>query len=171
MYSSYCDCGKFIQAVDFPMPSPVPEETPATADEEEPTESRTRKGKMKAEERAPAPRPQLFAYFISRGVELLDSEERMIGRSFGYEATVSLSIIDKTKSLTTTAFKTLHCNSQGLQLLHAPQVGLSRYEGWQVVFDRSQKVPGWGVSLARDFFLLALPLRHTRVPNTCFRSR
>ncbi|KAF8936661.1 WD40-repeat-containing domain protein [Dissophora ornata] len=82
MYSSYCDCGKFIQAADFPMPSPIPEEAPATADEEELTESRTRKGKMKAEERAPAPRPQLFAYFISRGVELLDSEERMIAKDY-----------------------------------------------------------------------------------------
>ncbi|KAG0301980.1 hypothetical protein BGZ99_003248, partial [Dissophora globulifera] len=85
MYSSYCDCGKFIQAVDFPMPPPIPEETIAAVPaEEEPTVSSVRKGKMKAEERAPvpAPRPQQFAYFISRGVELLDSEERMIAKDY-----------------------------------------------------------------------------------------
>ncbi|KAF9116331.1 hypothetical protein BGX27_003324 [Mortierella sp. AM989] len=83
MYSSYCDCGKFIRAVDFPMPPPVPEETPAVIEEEEQPETRSRKGKMKAEEQAtPAKPPQQFAYFISRGVELLDSEERMIAKDY-----------------------------------------------------------------------------------------
>lgn len=80
MYSSYCDCGKFIQPVDFPMPPPIPEEEPVV-DAEEVSESVIKKGKMKADEAEPAPRPQQYAYFISRGVELLDSEERMIGKS------------------------------------------------------------------------------------------
>lgn len=80
MYSSYCDCGKFITAVDFPLPPPIPEEAPAAEEAgEEIKESVIRKGKMKATEPAPGPKPQQFAYFISRGVELLDSEERMIG--------------------------------------------------------------------------------------------
>lgn len=80
MYSSYCDCGKFIQPVDYPFPMPIPEES-ETAAPEEVSESSVKKGKMKAEPVAPAPvaKPQQFAYFISRGVELLDSEERMIG--------------------------------------------------------------------------------------------
>jgi len=78
MYSSYCDCGKFIQPVDYPYPMPIPEES-ETAVPEEVIESSVKKGKMKAELVAPAPKPQQFAYFISRGVELLDSEERMIG--------------------------------------------------------------------------------------------
>ncbi|ORX99738.1 WD40 repeat-like protein [Basidiobolus meristosporus CBS 931.73] len=47
MYSSYCDCGKFIRCLDLPEP------------EEE-------------EDAAP------FAYFISRGVELLDAENNTI---------------------------------------------------------------------------------------------
>src|ERR1700743_630546 len=78
MYSSYCDCGKFIQPVDFPMPPPIPEEEPVV-DSEEVSESAIRKGKMKSDEDEPVARPQQYAYFISRGVELLDSEERMIG--------------------------------------------------------------------------------------------
>ncbi|KAF9175777.1 hypothetical protein BGX21_005982 [Mortierella sp. AD011] len=83
MYSSYCDCGKFIKAVDFPMPPPIPEEAPVVNEEEEPADSRNKKGKMKADEqKAPAPKPQQFAYFISRGVELLDSEERMIAKDY-----------------------------------------------------------------------------------------
>ncbi|KAI8348687.1 WD40-repeat-containing domain protein [Mortierella sp. GBAus27b] len=84
MYSSYCDCGKFITAVDFPMPPPVPEETPATESvPEETRESAIRKGKMKATEPLPGSKPpQQFAYFISRGVELLDSEERMIAKDY-----------------------------------------------------------------------------------------
>jgi hypothetical protein len=63
------------------MPPPLPEETPATENvPEETRESAIRKGKMKATEPLPGPKPpQQFAYFISRGVELLDSEERMIG--------------------------------------------------------------------------------------------
>ncbi|KAG0210288.1 hypothetical protein BGX28_009444 [Mortierella sp. GBA30] len=81
MYSSYCDCGKFIQPVDFPMPPPLPEESQTEATEEA-TESNVKKGKMKAEEPAAAPKPQQFAYFISRGVELLDSEERMIAKDY-----------------------------------------------------------------------------------------
>ncbi|KAG0000618.1 hypothetical protein BGZ65_004212 [Modicella reniformis] len=82
MYSSYCDCGKFITAVDFPMPPPIPEEPPATEEAEEVKESSIRKGKMKATEPIPGPKPQQFAYFISRGVELLDSEERMIAKDY-----------------------------------------------------------------------------------------
>ncbi|KAK3814440.1 MAG: WD40-repeat-containing domain protein [Benniella sp.] len=85
MYSSYCDCGKFITAVDFPLPPPIPEEAPAAEDgAEEIKESIIRKGKMKATEPAPTPgpKPQQFAYFISRGVELLDSEERMIAKDY-----------------------------------------------------------------------------------------
>ncbi|KAF8977181.1 hypothetical protein BGZ46_007582 [Entomortierella lignicola] len=82
MYSSYCDCGKFIKAVDFPMPPPIPEEAPAVVEEEEPVDTRGRKGKMKVEEQTPAAKPQQFAYFISRGVELLDSEERMIAKDY-----------------------------------------------------------------------------------------
>ncbi|KAF9911170.1 hypothetical protein BX616_010648 [Lobosporangium transversale] len=83
MYSSYCDCGKFITAVDFPMPPPIPEPAPVIKEEEAPIEIHTRKGKMKAEEPAPpAPKQQQFAYFISRGVELLDSEERMIAKDY-----------------------------------------------------------------------------------------
>lgn len=81
MYSSYCDCGKFIQPVDFPMPPPIPEEEPVV-DIEEVSESAIKKGKMKADETEPAPRPQQYAYFISRGVELLDSEERMIAKDY-----------------------------------------------------------------------------------------
>lgn len=79
MYSSYCDCGKFIQAVDFPFSPPVPEEEVTV--EVEQSESSIKKGKMKAEDTAVAKAPQQFAYFISRGVELLDSEERMIGKA------------------------------------------------------------------------------------------
>lgn len=78
MYSSYCDCGKFIQPVDYPYPMPIPEESETVAPEEV-SESSVKKGKMKAEPVAPVVKPQQFAYFISRGVELLDSEERMIG--------------------------------------------------------------------------------------------
>ncbi|KAF9320937.1 hypothetical protein BG003_004219 [Podila horticola] len=83
MYSSYCDCGKFIQPVDYPFPMPIPEES-ETAAPEEVSESSVKKGKMKAEPVAPAPvaKPQQFAYFISRGVELLDSEERMIAKDY-----------------------------------------------------------------------------------------
>ncbi|GJJ77017.1 hypothetical protein EMPS_09376 [Entomortierella parvispora] len=81
MYSSYCDCGKFIQAVDFPFPPPVPEEE-AVAPEVEQSESIIKKGKMKAEDTVVAKAPQQFAYFISRGVELLDSEERMIAKDY-----------------------------------------------------------------------------------------
>ncbi|KAF9951665.1 hypothetical protein BGZ72_006880 [Mortierella alpina] len=81
MYSSYCDCGKFIQPVDFPMPPPVPEESQTEATDE-PTESSIKKGKMKAEAPVPVAKPQQFAYFISRGVELLDSEERMIAKDY-----------------------------------------------------------------------------------------
>ncbi|KAF9439182.1 hypothetical protein BGZ76_009354 [Entomortierella beljakovae] len=81
MYSSYCDCGKFIRAVDFPLPPPIPEETPTVNEEEEPTDVRNKKGKMKADD-VPASKPQQFAYFISRGVELLDSEERMIAKDY-----------------------------------------------------------------------------------------
>ena len=62
------------------MPPPIPEEEPVV-DTEEVSESATKKGKMKADEAEPTPRPQQYAYFISRGVELLDSEERMIGKS------------------------------------------------------------------------------------------
>lgn len=80
MYSSYCDCGKFIQAVDFPLPPPVPEEE-IVVPETEQSESSVKKGKMKAEDTTVAKAPQQFAYFISRGVELLDSEERMIGKN------------------------------------------------------------------------------------------
>ncbi|KAF9431009.1 hypothetical protein BGZ94_000476 [Podila epigama] len=81
MYSSYCDCGKFIHAVDYPYPMPIPElnETPVP---EVTAESNVKKGKMKAEEVAPVSKPQQFAYFISRGVELLDSEERMIAKDY-----------------------------------------------------------------------------------------
>ncbi|KAI1318398.1 hypothetical protein EDD11_006736 [Mortierella claussenii] len=82
MYSSYCDCGKFITAVDFPMPPPIPEEAPAVKEEEDPTTPIMKKGKMKAEEPLPVAKPQQFAYFISRGVELLDSEERMIAKDY-----------------------------------------------------------------------------------------
>ncbi|KAK5822562.1 WD40-repeat-containing domain protein, partial [Linnemannia elongata] len=46
------------------------------------SESAIKKGKMKADEIEPAPRPQQYAYFISRGVELLDSEERMIAKDY-----------------------------------------------------------------------------------------
>lgn len=46
---------------------------------DETRESSIKKGKMKATEPAHGQKPQQFAYFISRGVELLDSEERMIG--------------------------------------------------------------------------------------------
>ncbi|KAF9964734.1 hypothetical protein BGZ70_006022 [Mortierella alpina] len=81
MYSSYCDCGKFIQPVDFPMPPPVPEES-QTETTDELTESSIKKGKMKAEAPVPVAKPQQFAYFISRGVELLDSEERMIAKDY-----------------------------------------------------------------------------------------
>ncbi|KAF9390289.1 hypothetical protein CPB97_009629 [Podila verticillata] len=81
MYSSYCDCGKFIQPVDYPYPMPIPEES-ETAVPEEVSESSVKKGKMKAEPVAPAAKPQQFAYFISRGVELLDSEERMIAKDY-----------------------------------------------------------------------------------------
>jgi len=80
MYSSYCDCGKFIQAVDFPFSPPVPEEE-EVAPENEQSESSIKKGKMKADDTTVAKAPQQFAYFISRGVELLDSEERMIGKA------------------------------------------------------------------------------------------
>lgn len=62
------------------MPPPIPEEEPVV-DTEEVSESVVKKGKMKADDAEPAPRPQQYAYFISRGVELLDSEERMIGKS------------------------------------------------------------------------------------------
>ena len=62
------------------MPPPVPEEEPVV--EIEQTESSIKKGKMKAEEPTVTKAPQQFAYFISRGVELLDSEERMIGEFF-----------------------------------------------------------------------------------------
>ncbi|KAF9300024.1 hypothetical protein BGZ74_008388 [Mortierella antarctica] len=81
MYSSYCDCGKFIQPVDYPYPMPIPEESETVAPEEV-SESSVKKGKMKAEPVAPVVKPQQFAYFISRGVELLDSEERMIAKDY-----------------------------------------------------------------------------------------
>ncbi|KAF9156148.1 hypothetical protein BG015_007046 [Linnemannia schmuckeri] len=81
MYSSYCDCGKFIQPVDFPMPPPIPEEEPIV-DTDDVSESAIKKGKMKVDEAEPSPRPQQYAYFISRGVELLDSEERMIAKDY-----------------------------------------------------------------------------------------
>ncbi|KAF9190347.1 hypothetical protein BGZ51_006786 [Haplosporangium sp. Z 767] len=81
MYSSYCDCGKFIQPVDFPMPPPIPEEAPATTSAEELMDSSNKKGKLRAVE-IPVPKPQQYAYFISRGVELLDNEERMIAKDY-----------------------------------------------------------------------------------------
>ncbi|CAO3567605.1 unnamed protein product [Mortierella alpina] len=81
MYSSYCDCGKFIQPVDFPMPPPVPEES-QTETTDDLTESSVKKGKLKAEAPVAVAKPQQFAYFISRGVELLDSEERMIAKDY-----------------------------------------------------------------------------------------
>ncbi|KAG0099141.1 hypothetical protein BGZ93_009025 [Podila epicladia] len=81
MYSSYCDCGKFIQPVDYPYPMPIPEESETVASEEV-SESSVKKGKMKAEPVGPVAKPQQFAYFISRGVELLDSEERMIAKDY-----------------------------------------------------------------------------------------
>ncbi|KAG0366234.1 WD40-repeat-containing domain protein [Gamsiella multidivaricata] len=86
MYSSYCDCGKFIQAIDFAMPPPLPEEIPVPEEDLESTESSIKRGKMRASEAALTPAPvakaQQFAYFISRGVELLDSEERMIAKDY-----------------------------------------------------------------------------------------
>ncbi|KAG0346494.1 hypothetical protein BG004_001618 [Podila humilis] len=83
MYSSYCDCGKFIQAVDYPCPMPIPEEIETVVPEEEIVMSENRKGKMRVSEVViPAPKPQQFAYFISRGVELLDNEERMIAKDY-----------------------------------------------------------------------------------------
>jgi hypothetical protein len=65
------------------MPPPIPDEEPVV-DTEAVSESAIKKGKMKADEDEPAPRPQQYAYFISRGVELLDSEERMIGKLNAY---------------------------------------------------------------------------------------
>ncbi|KAG0233487.1 hypothetical protein BGW42_007444 [Actinomortierella wolfii] len=86
IYSSYCDCGKFVHAVDFPTPPPLPEASAASPAANEPTESEVKRGKKRADAVTPepvaGPKPQQFAYFISRGVELLDSEERMIAKEY-----------------------------------------------------------------------------------------
>ncbi|KAF9166717.1 capsular associated protein [Actinomortierella ambigua] len=92
IYSSYCDCGKFIQAVDFPSPPALPQGSDSAAaadishDVIDPTESEVKRGKRRADVVVPepvlGPKPQQYAYFISRGVELLDSDERMIAKEY-----------------------------------------------------------------------------------------
>jgi hypothetical protein len=57
IYSSYCDCAKFIHAVDLSLPE--------GSDKENTDDSL----------------PVLSHYLISRGVELLDLEENTIGNA------------------------------------------------------------------------------------------
>ena len=58
MYSFYCDCAKFVHCLDFPLP-------PTSWDA------------MK-EQKSPA----MFAYIMSRGVELLDAENNTVSKDF-----------------------------------------------------------------------------------------
>ena len=64
MYSQYCDCGKFIHPV-APLEE-KPEEFVETEGANGHTSKRTRQRK--------------FAYFISRGVEILDSDDGTVGK-------------------------------------------------------------------------------------------
>lgn len=62
MYSSYCDCGKFVNWVDQPTPTDVKQKTATknpTSDDPMQIDSENQDG-------------SLFAWFISRGAEMCD---------------------------------------------------------------------------------------------------
>ncbi len=60
MYSFYCDCAKFVHCLDMPPP-------PVSWDA-------VKKQKNSA----------MFAYIVSRGVEILDAENNTVSREFLY---------------------------------------------------------------------------------------
>ncbi|KAJ1959479.1 hypothetical protein H4R35_007640, partial [Dimargaris xerosporica] len=80
IYSSYCDCGKFIECLEVPIPGQS-EATAADANVMLASQAEN-SGKSKAST-ATAVKPlelptRPFAYFVTRGVELLDAENNTI---------------------------------------------------------------------------------------------
>ncbi|KAJ2018008.1 hypothetical protein IW146_004321 [Coemansia sp. RSA 922] len=72
IYSSYCDCGKFIELVEEPL---YQARKPVIAEDEEGT------GEASSSRAAITSLPEPtgpFAYFVTRGVELLDAEDNTV---------------------------------------------------------------------------------------------
>ncbi|KAJ1648498.1 hypothetical protein LPJ64_000195 [Coemansia asiatica] len=75
IYSSYCDCGKFIEPVNEPVYQP--RKPVSTENDEMAAESSLSSAAITSSDSVPEA-SGLFAYFVTRGVELLDAENNTV---------------------------------------------------------------------------------------------
>lgn len=74
MYSQYCDCGKFIHPVE-----PLEDDGSACSNVDEGIGNNNNNSNNNNKSRKRSQEPK-FAYFITRGVEILDAEGGKIGK-------------------------------------------------------------------------------------------